>query len=352
MQRNSRRRRRRRGVYIGPIPLVLMGLLLVILGGFLVSRALSGQEENVLPADNTQTDNDGSNAGEPQDPQTPPEDGDTPAPEPPAPNKLTTASGISCTLTNLGEEAVFQGDLVLVNNWTLFHFPDNQEEDLLCVLNNKTKSYVVKDSTVYLLPQALDALNTMMDDFLAQGGSKTVNVVAGHRTKEYQQHLFDQSAERNGLDHANKYVAQPGGSEHHTGLVVDFSVLYSNGSSAEYNGTGEYAWINDNCQDYGYVVRYETGKEELTGIWDEPWHFRYIGVPHATEAAAKEMCLEEYIDYLKQFTFDGEHLTIECADGKYEAWYTAGTEVYLPDSGEYSVSGNNVDGIIVTCKIA
>ena len=63
-------------------------------------------------------------------------------------------------------------------------------------------------------------------------------------------------------------------------------------------------------------------------------------------------CLEEYIDYLKGFPFEGDHLTITCGTGSYEVWYTEGTEaVYLPDSGAYSISGNNVDGVIVTVQV-
>ena len=76
-----------------------------------------------------------------------------------------------------------------------------------------------------------------------------------------------------------------------------------------------------------------------------------MGVPHATEMARQGMCLEEYMEYLRRFPFDGEHLTIQCADGTYEVWYTQGTRAYLPDSGEYEVSGNNVDGVIVTRKV-
>lgn len=334
-------RRRKRGVYIGPAHILLLLLVVAIvgLGLFMLSRA-GGDKDPEPPADNDST-------------QTPPADGkdDSSGGSDPLPGSLTTASGIPCTLTDLGADAVYTGDLVLVNNWTFFHFPADQEQQLRCVLDNKTGSYFVKDSTVNLLPHALDALNAMMDAFHAQGGSKSVNVVAGHRTEEFQQHLFDQSAERNGLEHAEKYVAKPGGSEHHTGLVVDFSILHSDGSSEEYKGAGEYAWINENCQNYGYLVRYETGKEDLTGIWDEPWHFRYIGVPHAVEAAARDLCLEEYIDYLKQFTFDKDHLTIQCGDGTYEVWYAQGTQAYIPDSGEYTVSGNNVDGVVVTCKV-
>ena len=59
----------------------------------------------------------------------------------------------------------------------------------------------------------MQAQNSLMDAFKAQGSRKSVQIVAGHRTTAYQQHLFDQSAERNGLEHAKKYVAQPGHSE-------------------------------------------------------------------------------------------------------------------------------------------
>ncbi len=279
------------------------------------------------------------------------EQGDTQA-QPPeeTPTHVTTPSGIACALAELGEEAVHTGELILVNNWNFYHFPDQAE--LTNIYENKSDSYIVARTDTVIAPAAMEALNALLDAFRQQGGSKSVNVVAGYRTEEFQQHLFDQSVERNGLEHAQKYVAQPGGSEHHTGYAVDFSILNRDGSSAEYDGSGEYAWINENCHNYGYIVRYETGKEELTGIWDEPWHFRYLGIPHATKAAELGLCMEEYMDWLKGYTFGGEHLTISCAAGEYEVWYTQGTQVYLPESGEYTVSGNNVDGIIVTCKIS
>lgn len=320
---------RRRGVYISPLYVVL-ALVLAAAAIFLFFRQ---PEEEDAPR-------------EPQGTQT----GQPVRSEEPRPAKAATASGIACTLTELGEEAVHTGELILVNNQILFRFP--REQDLVSIYQEKSGSYYVRDMEVLLSPVAMGPLNALLDDFLEQGGSKSVNVVAGHRTEEFQQHLFDQSAERSGLDHAKKYVAQPGGSEHHTGLVVDLSILHSDGTSGDYDGTGEYAWINENCHRYGWVVRYETGKEELTGIWDEPWHFRYVGVPHATAMAEGDLCLEEYIDELRRYPFEGEHLTVDCADGRYEIWYCQGTEAYLPDSGDYQVSGNNVDGFVVTYKVS
>ena len=311
-----------------PFLLILALILLAGAGVFLYRYFLAPEVETPDPSPSP-------SAATPEEPQSMTE-------------HMTTPSGIPCTQVDLGAEAIYTGDLILVNNQIFYHFPE--ETALAVIFDDKTGSYYVRDKEVLLAPHALAALNTMMDAFQAQGGSKSVNVVAGYRTEEFQQHLFDQSAERNGLDHAQQFVAQPGGSEHHTGLAVDFSVLHSDGSSAEYQGTGEYAWINGNCQNYGWVVRYDLAKVALTGISTEPWHFRYVGVPHATVMVAENLCLEEYTDYLKQFTFDQEHLTVECADGTYEIWYAEGTKIHVPEDRAYTVSGNNVDGVIVTCK--
>ncbi len=312
----GKRRRRRRGVYIPPLLPVLLLAAGALLSFWLFRRG-GAAEVRDGPWGATGIRNSGEGR-------------------------------ISCRRTRLDGDALYTGDLILVNNRVLYRFPE--EQPLTCVFDGKSDSYYVRDREVFLDPTALEALNRMMDAFRAQGGSRTVNVVAGYRTREFQQHLLDQSARRNGEDHARRFVAQPGGSEHHTGLVVDFSLLFEDGTSAEYRGTGEYAWINSHCQDYGWVVRYDTEKEDLTGIGDEPWHFRYVGVPHATVMAEKGLCLEEYIDYLREFPWDGQHLTVECADGMYEIWYCAGTGAYLPAEGEYAVSGNNVDGVIVTCR--
>ena len=109
--------------------------------------------------------------------------------------------------------------------------------------------------------------------------------------------------------------------------------------------------FRERAADFGFVERYPAGKETVTGIAHEPWHFRYVGVPHAVVMVEENLCLEEYIDYLREYPYDGQHLTVACKTGTYEIWYCAGTEAYLPEEGEYTVSGNNVDGVVVTYKI-
>ena len=335
MSANTRRYKRRRR---NRTPLFLL-LLLLVTGMVLLLISCGGK--------------DGENPGDSNDPiqggaADPGEGGEPDPPEPVEPEPDPYEGYAIRTMT---ERDMGIGEQILVSNAVPYTFPAEAAEELVVVIHEKNNSYMSKDYETSLLPVTVSHLNDMMKDYTDQGGAVNIMVVSGHRTYDFQQKVFDSSAARNGLEHAQRFVAQPGGSEHHTGLVVDFSILHADGSSEEYQGQGEYAWINENCQDYGYVVRYETGKEDVTGIWDEPWHFRYIGIPHATEAASQGLCLEEYIDYLRQFPFEGDHLMIDCADGRYEVWYTQGSSAYLPDSGEYTVSGNNVDGVVVTCKV-
>lgn len=261
------------------------------------------------------------------------------------------ASGASSPYSlRLESGDIHSGPLILVSNVCPCAFPE--EQALIKVLEEKNDSYFVRDSTVYLAPEAMDALNALLADFTAQGGPKHVNVVAGYRTKEFQQHLFDQSAEVNGLEHARRYVAQPGGSEHHTGYAVDLA-LYDpdSGASGVFDGTGDDCWIAEHAPEYGFILRYPNDKESVTGIGAESWHYRYVGLPHAPLMAELGLCLEEYIDLLRQYPYDGPHLLTDFGGQSYEIYFCEAETLYVPDSGTYAFSGNNVDGYIVTVPL-
>ncbi len=92
---------------------------------------------------------------------------------------------------------------------------------------------------------------------------------------------------------AAKSIARPGRSEHNTGLAVDL-----NGVAGDLDTTAEYRWLQENAEDFGFILRFPADKESVTGIRFEPWHYRYVGVEHAKEMNRLGMCLEEYIDYL------------------------------------------------------
>ncbi len=346
-----RQRTRARGG-LGVIILLILVIVLGIIAAFLFTGNSADRNAGQNPGGEQQNQPQEPNQGQaPEQLEASVQGGEGSVAKNPQVGDEATFGGVTCVLTELGEDAIHRGEQILVNNWTEYVFPE--EADLVNVYNEKTRTYYVKDTTVDVGPVTMEALNDLMDAFAAQGGSKTVMVISGYRTSDFQQHLFDQSVERNGKEHADRYVAQPGGSEHHTGYAIDFQIYHAgDGTCYEYDGTGEYAWINSHCQDYGFIVRYDQAKADLTGIYYEPWHFRYLGVPHATKVVELGLCLEEYIDHLKDFTFEGEHLKIQCAQGDYEAWYCEGTQAWLPQEGEYTVSGNNVDGFIVTYKVS
>lgn len=96
--------------------------------------------------------------------------------------------------------------------------------------------------------------------------------VSTHRTYTYQKGLFDRSVKRNGIEHANKYSAKPGHSQHHLGTAVDINSVENS-----FAYTKEAAWLAENAGKYGFSLSFPKGAEEITGYAYEAWHFRYIG---------------------------------------------------------------------------
>lgn len=245
------------------------------------------------------------------------------------------------------------GDMILVNNWTPYTFPENNA--LKSVFDLKNNDYQVKDRELLLNEQIMPALNQMTADFRNEKGSNDLIVISGYRTKEYQAGLLQQRIKEEGAEKAAKWVAQPGHSEHHTGYALDVGLYTRSGKGESYTGQGKYSWINENCWKYGFIVRYPSDKTDLTGILYEPWHFRYLGIPHAAVIREKGFCMEEYIDYLRQFPFSGEHLQTSAEGKNYEIYFVQaeenGTKVPVPKDKAYDLSGNNVDGFIVTVTL-
>ncbi len=89
-------------------------------------------------------------------------------------------------------------------------------------------------------------------------------------------------------------VSRPGTSEHEIGLAVDF-----NYAKTSFENTNVFKWLMEHAHEYGFILRYPDGKQEITKVIYEPWHFRYVGREHAEVIKTKGFCLEEYIDYLK-----------------------------------------------------
>lgn len=182
------------------------------------------------------------------------------------------------------------------------------------------------------------------------GAAGEIVPVSGWRSMREQREIWDVSMAENGTEFTRKYVALPGCSEHQTGLAIDLALRSDNidfiRPDFPYDGIcGRFRAL---AADYGFIERYQAGKEHITGIAAEPWHFRYVGRPHARLMSDNGLCLEEYVELLRSYPYP-ERL-LETRGGVYEAdvgFAFAKSKLELPDA-PYQISGNNVDGYIYT----
>ena len=251
---------------------------------------------------------------------------------------------IVITALQLSASDIPRGSLVLVNAEHGFDVPD--DHDFVSIASAKSESYMVVRNDLLLSASIMPALNAMMDEFYAETGISNVTVRSAFRSIEEQQQALDNRIAIQGYLEARRYAMLPGHSEHHTGLAVDFGVQNAD-SLSMFHGTGDLAWFSSNAHRFGFILRYTTALYDITGIADEPWHYRYVGVPHAYFIHRNGWALEEYIDFLMDFTPDEPFR--DSYDGvEYEIFHTQELEVIIPPDTNYSISGNNVSGFIVT----
>lgn len=262
----------------------------------------------------------------------------TPSPEP---NGKPTGNSITYTSLPVSSGDIYtKGTLRIVNTRTKIQaYPD--EAALLKISENKTASYQLSTNTLRLDRKALEALNAMLDAYFLNTDDASPLITSAYRTEAEQAALTSSSV-------------QAGYSDHHLALSVRIrSKVNSTVSSLVSNH-----WIYQNCHEYGFIQRYPAGKEALT--FDDQTYldcFRYVGIPHATYMKENDLCLEEYVELLKSYTYDGTHLSVTAGGTEYEIYYVlatnpteanAVTQLPVPENAEYSYSGNNTDGFIVT----
>lgn len=180
-------------------------------------------------------------------------------------------------------------NLILVNRNS--YIPDDYKVELTELSNGEKV-----DSRIY--PE----LQEMFNDARAQGYGLFVR--EGYRTQEEQQQLLDEQIEAyenegksksEAKKLAEQWVAIPGTSEHQLGIAVDINADTTKSSSDDV-----YSWLAENAHKYGFIKRYPSDKTDITGVINEPWHYRYVGKEAALEIYSQGMCLEEYIDTLEQ----------------------------------------------------
>lgn len=145
-----------------------------------------------------------------------------------------------------------------------------------------------------------DAYSAFLEMKSASGYDMTI--ISGFRSYEKQQDTFEYWASIDGYEKADTYSAQAGHSDHQTGLALDISSLKQN-----YGETDEGRWLARHCSEYGFVLRYPKGCEEITGYIYEPWHIRYVGKSTAKLIYDSGLALEQFLGIPANYKIDEQY---------------------------------------------
>jgi D-alanyl-D-alanine carboxypeptidase len=147
----------------------------------------------------------------------------------------------------------------------------------------------------HLRKEAAEALEKLFDG--AEKDGIELRAVSGYRSYKRQVSIFNNNVKTKGQEYASKVSAVPGTSEHQTGLSIDVSSpSVGNVLEQSFGASKEGEWLEKHAPEYGFIIRYMKGKEDVTGYVYEPWHIRYVGIDIAEDVAKQGMTLEEYFD--------------------------------------------------------
>ncbi|MBQ9885804.1 MAG: M15 family metallopeptidase [Lachnospiraceae bacterium] len=193
--------------------------------------------------------------------------------------------------TGCGGKKDYIDYLVLVNK--THKLPDTWEETV------RLKESENKYGEKYLVEEkALESFYKLQEAMAKEG--VVIELDSTYRSVKEQQQLWDDWTIEFGEDYVKTYVAVPGFSEHHTGLAIDICIekggVRINDNDEMIAEREIFAKIHEKLADYGFILRYLEGKEDITGYGYEPWHFRYVGKDAAKKITEKGLTLEEYLD--------------------------------------------------------
>jgi len=162
-----------------------------------------------------------------------------------------------------------------------------------------TKLVSVGGTGLTLRPEAAEAVEDLIADARAAG--HPIKLLSAYRSYGRQAALFNQYQSKYGTAYAERISARPGTSEHQLGLAADLGYTSSQAElKEEFGQTPAGIWIAEHANDYGLIIRYPQGKEEITGYKYEPWHVRYVGKDHAKALA--ESGAETYEEYFQMLS--------------------------------------------------
>jgi zinc D-Ala-D-Ala carboxypeptidase len=234
----------------------------------------------------------------------------------------------------VSREQVYQGKLILVNA----DHPIRQSAVQSDVVNLYEKKelrtgFGLVDNSIRISQSVAEAFGGLVR---AAAKDKITHFMinSGYRNQQEQKVLYQEMG--------SDYALPAGHSEHNTGLALDIG-----STQGEMNQAPEGKWLRNHAWKYGFILRYPKDKVDMTGIQFEPWHFRYVGLPHSAIMQQKGMVLEEYWDYV----MEQKDLSVTVEGKSYELHYypvSQSTAIPLPSGRRYEISGNNMEGVLVT----
>ena len=271
---NASHRKQRRGLAkILILVLALAGIVLFYLLGRLVGQWLANREPGTVSSD----------------------------PTPTAPTTATTAEPTTTPTTEpsrtfVDGHYIQEGDpewyLILVNQWNWL------DADYYQTLTNQYiaeySTYGSMDSRVH---QALHEMLEAGSEYGLYGAYlfRTVERSNNNWSRRVQQYLDQGYSQQEAELKAQSIQARGYTSEHNAGLAADLECPGYTGLNEDFDQSPAFAWLQQNCWKYGFILRYPREKQDITGVIYEPWHYRYVGVEAATEIMEQGICLEEYL---------------------------------------------------------
>lgn len=251
-------------------------------------------------------------------------------------------SANTATLTN--SDALSSGNLVVVNSE--HPFSKDLSSDVVSLISYNTNSdgeqiFSLTDSSVCIQEPAARQFQSMVSAFYTKSNNSSLFASSGYLSSEEQD--------------STPFAA--GNNDVGAGLSLSLGT-WSDGSRGNYDGTGDFQWITQNMAKYGFITRYTDDKSSVTGAAADQALIRYVGLPHAEIMAEKGFCLEEYVEFLKTYTYENPLQHTGSNSINYAVYYTEmkkgnTTDIKIPTKADgteytYSVSGNNIAGYIVT----
>lgn len=204
-------------------------------------------------------------------------------------NQLIAANKVK-TNQNKSANSVVKDELLTLVNFENT-IPKDWKVDLVQLNNGQSVDRRIYDDLIAMLQAAKsEGLNPL--------------ICSSYRTNEKQEQLYQNKVSEylsqgyskvEASDKAAFWVARPGTSEHQLGLAVDIVSIKNQRLDRSQENTVEQQWLIQNSWKYGFVLRYPTNKNSITGVGYEPWHYRYVGKEHAKKINELGVCLEEYV---------------------------------------------------------